>query len=58
VKGGFNMAGKAKSKTNVAARSDSRNLAKLCGTCGNKINVVMDVSPSGKKSMRRICCEN
>lgn len=50
------MAGKSKSKTDVAARAGAKNLAKLCSLCGNKVDVVMSVSPSGKKSMRRICC--
>ena len=52
------MSGKAKSKTDVSARSESRNAAKLCSICGNKVDVVMSVSPTGKKSMRRLCCEN
>ncbi len=49
------MAGK--SKTDVAARAGSKGLAKLCSLCGNKIDVVMSVTPSGKKSMKRLCCE-
>jgi len=49
------MAGK--SKTDVAARSGAKSTAKLCSACGNKVDVVMAVSPSGKKSMRRLCCE-
>ena len=48
------MAGK--SKTNASARSDAKNLAKLCSNCGNKVDVVMTVTPSGKKSMKRLCC--
>jgi hypothetical protein len=52
------MSGKAKSKTNVAARTDSKSLARLCSFCGNKVEVVMAVSSTGKKSMRRLCCEN
>jgi hypothetical protein len=52
------MAGKAKSKTDASARSESRNSAKLCSLCGNKVEVIMSVSPTGKKSMRRICCGN
>jgi len=50
------MAGKAKSKTDVAARTGAKSSAKLCRSCGNKVNVVMAVTPSGKKSMRRLCC--
>jgi len=41
------MAGK--SKTDVAARSGNKGLAKLCSLCGNKIDVVMAVTPTGKK---------
>jgi len=52
------MSGKAKSKTNVAARLESKSLARLCKICGNKVEVVMAVSPTGKKSMRRLCCAN
>jgi len=52
------MSGKAKSKTNVAARSETRSANKLCSACGNKIDIVMDVSPTGKKSMKRLCCGN
>lgn len=51
------MSGKAKSKTDVAARTGTKTQARLCSACGNKIDVVMAVSPSGKKSMRRLCCE-
>ncbi len=50
------MAGK--SKTDVSARSGSKTLAKLCSLCGNKIDVVMSVTPTGKKSMKRLCCNN
>lgn len=49
------MAGK--SKTDVAARAGAKTAAKLCSNCGNKIDVVMSVSASGKKSMKRLCCE-
>ncbi len=51
------MSGKAKSKTDVAARSGAKSMVRLCSACGNKVDVVMSVTPSGKKSMRRICCE-
>jgi hypothetical protein len=51
------MAGKAKSKTDVAARAGSKNLGRFCSMCGNKVEVVMAVSSTGKKSMRRLCCE-
>lgn len=52
------MAEKGKSKTNVAARAEAKSMARLCGICGNKVEVVMAVSPTGKKKMRRLCCEN
>lgn len=51
------MAGKAKSKTDVAARTGAKNRALICNNCGNKIDVVMSVTPTGKKSMKRICCD-
>jgi hypothetical protein len=46
-----------KSKTDVSARTGAKNLAKLCTLCGNKVDVVMAVTPTGKKSMKRLCCE-
>jgi hypothetical protein len=52
------MAGKVKSKTDVAARANSKNMAKLCSCCGNKVDIVMAVSATGKKRMKRNCCEN
>ena len=48
------MAGK--SKTNVAARSGAKSMAKLCSNCGKKVDVVMTVTPTGKKSIKRLCC--
>lgn len=51
------MAEKGKSKTDVAARADSKGRAQLCSNCGNKIEVVLAVSSNGKKRMRRLCCE-
>ena len=48
------MAGK--SKTDVSARAGMRNAGKNCSVCGNKVEVVMSVTPTGKKSMRRLCC--
>ncbi len=50
------MAEKVKSKTNVSARAGARNSAKICSLCGKPVNVVMSVTSSGKKSMRRLCC--
>ncbi len=51
------MAEKAKSKTDVSARAEAKSRIQRCSCCGNKIEVVLAVSPSGKKRMRRICCE-
>ena len=51
------MAEKAKSKTDVAARAGSKSKGHFCRNCGKKVDVVMSVSPTGKKRMRRLCCE-
>ncbi len=51
------MAEKGKSKTDVTARADTKNRIQRCSCCGNKVEVVMAISPTGKKKMRRICCE-
>lgn len=51
------MAENGKSKTDVAARADSKNRIQCCRFCGKKVQVVLAVSPTGKKRMRRICCE-
>jgi hypothetical protein len=56
-KGGTEMAEKGKSKTNVAARADTKGRVSRCKFCGNKVEVVMALSPTGKKRMRRVCCE-
>lgn len=50
------MAEKAKSKTDVTARAENKSKGLTCRNCGNKVDVVMAVYPSGKKRMRRICC--
>lgn len=52
------MAGKVKSKTDVAARAETKGMARLCRVCGNKVEVILSVSPTGKKSMKRLCCDN
>ncbi|MEJ2697268.1 MAG: hypothetical protein P8013_11535 [Candidatus Sulfobium sp.] len=52
------MAEKAKSKTDVSARAALKSNAQICRCCGRKIDVVMSVSPTGKKRMRRLCCES
>ncbi len=51
------MAGEKKSKTDVSARADNKNKGNFCSNCGKKVDVVLAVSPNGKKRMRRICCE-
>ena len=51
------MAEKAKSKTDVSARAALKSSAQVCKSCGRKVEVVMSVSPTGKKRMRRLCCE-
>jgi hypothetical protein len=51
------MAEKGKSKTDVAARAESKSRTQICSNCGNKVEVVLAVSPNGKKRMRRVCCE-
>ncbi|HET6516545.1 MAG TPA: hypothetical protein VFG09_15435 [Thermodesulfovibrionales bacterium] len=47
-----------KSKTDVAARAESKGRAQCCSNCGKKVEVVLAVSSNGKKRMRRICCES
>jgi hypothetical protein len=51
------MAEKGKSKTDVSARADAKNRIQRCSCCGNKVEVVMTLSPTGKKKMKRLCCE-
>ncbi|HTR44765.1 MAG TPA: hypothetical protein VMH06_03565 [Thermodesulfovibrionales bacterium] len=45
-----------KSKTDVASRADSKNRAQLCSNCGNKVEVVLAVTATGRKKMKRLCC--
>jgi len=51
------MAEKGKSKTDVSSRADAKSRIHRCRFCGNKVEVIMSISPTGKKRMRRICCE-
>jgi len=51
------MAEKGKSKTDVGARVDAKSRVQRCSICGNKVEIVLSVSPTGKKRMKRICCE-
>jgi hypothetical protein len=48
---------KSKSKTDVSARAEAKNRSQSCKFCGNKVDVVLAVSPEGKKKMKRLCCE-
>ena len=50
------MAEKGKSKTDVGARADAKGRIQRCSICGNKVEVVLSVSASGKKKMKRLCC--
>lgn len=51
------MADVKKSKTNVAARQEAKAAQQFCRFCGKKVEVVMTLSPSGRKQMLRKCCE-
>jgi hypothetical protein len=48
---------KSRSKTDVSARAEAKNKVSSCRYCGKKIDVVLAVSPSGKKRVKRVCCE-
>jgi hypothetical protein len=56
-KGGSIVAEKGKSKTDVVARAEAKSRVETCRYCGNKVEVVMAVSPTGRKRMKRLCCE-
>jgi hypothetical protein len=56
LKGGSIMAGKVKSKTDVSARAEAKGKGLNCRYCGKKVDVVLAVSSTGKKRVRRICC--
>jgi hypothetical protein len=56
LKGGISMAEKGKSKTDVSARAEAKGRIQRCSVCGNKVEVVLAVSASGKKRMKRVCC--
>ncbi|MEW6052902.1 MAG: hypothetical protein AB1552_03815 [Nitrospirota bacterium] len=51
------MADKGKSKTDVSSRAESKGRVHTCRFCGNKVEVVLSVTSSGKKRMKRLCCE-
>lgn len=50
------MADVKKSKTNVAARQEAKQAVQICKSCGNKVDVVMTMTASGRKQMIRKCC--
>ncbi len=50
------MAEGKKSKTNVTARQEAKAAAQMCRYCGKKVEVVMTLSPTGRKQMMRKCC--
>jgi len=52
------MAEKKKSKTDVSARAESKSKNQCCNICGGKIEVVLSVSSTGKRKMKRLCCGN
>lgn len=52
------MAQEKKSKTDVAARLEAKKQTQYCTNCGKKVEIVLSVSSSGKKRMRRLCCES
>ena len=52
----FKVADVKKSKTNVAARSEAKSAQQTCKSCGKKVDVVMTLTPAGKKLMLRRCC--
>lgn len=51
------MAEKGKSKTDVTARAEAKSRVQHCRFCGNKVEVVLAVTPTGKKKIKRLCCE-
>jgi hypothetical protein len=50
------MAGKIKSKTDVASRAEAKTRGLNCRLCGKKVDVVLSVSATGKKKVKRLCC--
>jgi len=58
AKGGVIMAEKVRSKTDVSSRAEAKSKGLNCRYCGKKVEVVLAVSPTGKKKVKRICCES
>ncbi len=50
------MAKKDTSKTNVTARAELKAKQSICRFCGQKPDVVRQLTPSGKSQMFRKCC--
>jgi hypothetical protein len=50
------MAKKDTSKTNVTARAELKARQSVCRFCGQKPEVVRQLTPSGKAQMFRKCC--
>jgi hypothetical protein len=48
---------KIRSKTDVSSRAEAKSKVATCRYCGKKIEVVLAVSPTGKKRVKRVCCE-
>jgi hypothetical protein len=55
---GIVAAEKARSKTDVSARAENKTKGLNCRLCGKKADIIMSVSPTGKKRIRRVCCES
>ena len=47
---------KGTSKTNVTARQEAKAQVILCRICGNKPDVVRQLTPGGRAQMFRKCC--
>lgn len=51
------MADVKASKTNVSARQVAKSKVHNCKNCGNPVEVVLRVTPTGRKKLTRLCCE-
>jgi hypothetical protein len=52
------MAEKGKSKTDVSARAEAKGRIQRCSICGNKVEVVLAVSASGREKNEARAAEN
>lgn len=50
------MAEKIRSKTDVSSRAEAKGKIHYCRVCGNKVDVVLSVSSTGKRRIKRLCC--